>query len=222
MPSPTDILAGLTRAANQLSVVAIVWHIATFVALAALLAGFRPQRRAAALLLTLPLGSVAVVALALRNPFNAAVFAALAAALAMRARHMGSDRVASAGRWATGAGAALVAFGTVYPHFLAAPSLWMYALAAPLGLVPCPSLAVVVGFTLLAGGFGDRIGSLLLASVALFYGVFGVARLGVRLDYALVAGALALATLALRLVRVATPPSATTSTQRAPLRRTGG
>jgi hypothetical protein len=217
MPSPIDILAGLTRVANELSMVAVVWHIAVFVALAALLAGFRPQQRAAALLLTLPLGSVAVSALAFGNPFNAAVFAALAAALAIRARHLRPARVASAARWATFTGAALVAFGVVYPHFLATRSLWMYAIAAPLGLVPCPSLAVVVGLTLMAGGFGDRVGSLLLASVALFYGVFGVARLGVRLDYALAAGALALATLALRSTRVASPPSATNSSQRAPL-----
>ena len=98
---------------------------------------------------------------------------------------------------AFGAGAAMIAFAWTYPHFLAGSSTW-YLVAAPLGLVPCPSLAAAIGFALLGGGLGSRASSLTLASLGLFYGLFGVLRLGVLLDVGLVLGAAALSFTALR------------------------
>jgi hypothetical protein len=81
----------------------------------------------------------------------------------------------------------------------------IYLYAAPTGVVPCPSLSLVVGFALLSGGLGSRAWSLALAIAGLFYGLFGVARLGVRLDIVLVGGSAALLALALREADSRTP-----------------
>jgi hypothetical protein len=58
----------------------------------------------------------------------------------------------------------------------------------------------------LAGGLGSPVWSLVLASVGLFYGLFGVARLRVYLDIPLIVGAAALLTLAIRQQRSAMYP----------------
>lgn len=62
-----------------------------------------------------------------------------------------------------------------------------------MGLIPCPTLAMVIGLAMIGGGLGSRAWSYTLAGFGLFYGVFGVARLGVVLDLPLIAGAVALA-----------------------------
>ena len=89
-------------------------------------------------------------------------------------------------------GILMIAFAWLYPHFLDPRSPMIYVVGAPTGLIPCPTLSLLIGFTLLAGGFGSRAWNLLVAAAGLFYGVFGVARLGVRLDVALAAGGLCL------------------------------
>ena len=104
----------------------------------------------------------------------------------------GDRRPVSRGpHWTRGTGVALIAFGWVYPHFLEGPAV-AYLYASPVGLVPCPTLAMGVGFALLGNGLGSRVWGLTLATVGLFYGLFGVLHLAVFLDIALVAGAMAL------------------------------
>ena len=116
----------------------------------------------------------------------------LAAMLAVRARRCTTARTAFGPRWAVAIGTALMAFGAVYPHFLDARPLWVYAVAAPFGLVPCPSLAVVLGAALVAGRCDDRVGSSILAVAGALYALFGMLRLEVWLDAPLLVGALAL------------------------------
>ena len=96
------------------------------------------------------------------------------------------------------AGILLIAFGWVYPHFLQGGSWLQYLYKSPAGLIPCPTLSFVIGFTLLANGFSSRGLSIFLGALGLFYAVFGAFRLGVRLDLILMLGAAALLTLALR------------------------
>jgi hypothetical protein len=50
----------------------------------------------------------------------------------------------------------------------------------------------VIGVALVVDGLGSRAWALLLAGAGLFYGVFGVARLGVTLDVGLIVGAVGL------------------------------
>ena len=83
----------------------------------------------------------------------------------------------------------------VYPHFLEQFSPAVYLVAAPTGLIPCPTLWLVIGFTLLAGGLGSRAWSLVLAVAGAFYACSECARFGVTLDIALAAGALCLVAL---------------------------
>ena len=202
MPTPYEILAGLTEVANRWIALAIAWHIALAIALAAVALGWRPTHRTASLLITLLPASVAVASLAHGNPFNGIVFAATTVALLALAARDRRGPVAAVPRWSTWGGLALVAFGWVYPHFLTGSPV-QYLYAAPVGLVPCPTLSVAIGLALLAGGGGRRAWRLTLAGVGLFYALFGAARLGVLLDLGLLVGATLLAATAF--VRLAPP-----------------
>jgi hypothetical protein len=66
-------------------------------------------------------------------------------------------------------------------------------------LIPCPTLSIVIGFTLLANGMSSRYWSLSLAVLGLFYGLFGILRLQVQIDAGLLIGATTLTILAFSL-----------------------
>jgi hypothetical protein len=192
MPSPSEILDGLAAIAERGVAFAIAWHVVLVIAVIALSRGWRPSRRFACTALAAPLVPVAGFALAFGNWFNGAVFASAAIALAALALGRNDrERVAPGPPGARAIGAALIAFGWVYPHFLAGPT-FLYVIAAPVGLVPCPTLAVVTGLALLGDGLGARTWSVVVAALGAFYGAFGVLRLGVALDLPLVFGAVTL------------------------------
>jgi hypothetical protein len=192
MPSATEILDGLSAIANQATGLAVRWHIVIAVALLALGSGWRPSQRTARLLAGTPLVSVAALAFAFGNLFNGWAFAV--SALVLTALAMNRDRcpVSRGSAWTDRFGVAMIAFGWLYPHFLEGRAI-AYLYASPVGLVPCPTLAMVIGFALLGNGLGSCVWSLTLAALGLFYGLFGVLRLSVFLDIGLVGGAVALA-----------------------------
>lgn len=198
MPTTTGILEMLTLAANEAMGVAILWHILLAAIAIALAAGWRPSIAAAMALPASMFASVAAVALATGNPFNAILYGVLALVVAFVFGIRGSRRPVTRGpAWMTVLGVALIAVGWIYPHFLERGFGW-YLIAAPVGVVPCPTLYAVVGFTLLAGGFEHRGWMLTLAAIALVYAVTGVWLLRVYLDVGLFAGAAALAVAAFR------------------------
>jgi hypothetical protein len=168
----------------------MAWILA--VAIIALLTGWAPSNRLAGILLAMPLASVSLFAWAAGNPFNGTVFAGLALALMWVAR-FGDGRPASRGErtWRI-MGVTMLALGWVYPHFLVERSTLYYAFAAPLGLIPCPTLSAVIGLALLGKGLRNRAWSWTLAGAGIFYAIFGVIRLGVWLDLPLLAGSVAL------------------------------
>ncbi len=189
MPSAESILAGLTRIANDAFVLAVVWHAI----LASILVFFAlrgPLPRAGTVLASAPLASVSALAWAFGNPFNGAVFALLAASLAVLGalRHEGDPPRPT---WARVAGALLLAYAWVYPHFLELGPL-AYLVGAPMGLVPCPTLALVLGLALLGVVRARRAWSFVLAGAGVLYATIGVLRLGVVLDVPLFMGAVAL------------------------------
>ena len=190
--SPDRILASARAIANDWSGIATLWHVALALLLIAMAMGWRPSRRAAGLLIAWPILSVGSLAWLSGNPFNGAVFVLLAAALAALTMRMERTVV----RFETPAyfmlGAGLVAFGAVYPHFLAAESWVHFVYASPFGLLPCPTLIVAIGLTLMLDLSRDAAWSLVLCAAGLLYGVIGVFALGVSLDNALLAGALML------------------------------
>lgn len=178
MPSSAQLLDQLANAAARAALVSMGWHAVLGAVLVAISMGWRPSGRVAGVVLAASCVSVAVVA-AFGNPFNAMVFGALALVLAATSLR---DRTAVSLRFSI-AGAAALAFGWIYPHFVAFPAN-LYA--APVGVVPCATLYVVVGATL--SGFAPRGLAFrrIVGLAALVYGVFGVFVLHVWIDLGLV------------------------------------
>jgi hypothetical protein len=197
MPSPSEILAGLSRIANDAIALAILWHIVIAAIALQLSGGWRPTQSTARILVALPLASASALAFRFGNPFNGSLMALLCIALIVSASRAPQTPAAFGSHFAVAAGAISIAFAWVYPHFLVDRPAWQYLFASPMGLVPCPTLALVIGSTLVFGGLGSRAISLLIAAFGLFYGVFGIVRLGVTLDVGLLLVALALAAFAI-------------------------
>jgi len=192
MPTPAEILNGLSTIANEMKVLAIVWHFLAAFAVIGLLAGWRPTKKMGASLLTLPLLSVGIFAWAYNNPFNGVVFLAFAVVLFVIALRMPNEKTQKVPAWGLAAGVIMILFGWVYPHFLEGGAWFKYLYAAPMGLIPCPTLSLTIGFALLANGFSSRLWSVVLVFLGSFYAFFGAMRLGVSLDFVLLAGALVL------------------------------
>ena len=192
MPSADAILASATTIANEWRTVAVAWHAVLLVLCTACACGWRPSPRVAAYVLSAPLLSVSAAAWAWGNPFNGTVFAALFLVVVRLARRLSADPVSFGTPILVTLGIVLVAFGWGYPHFLKTDHWMTYAYAAPLGVLPCPTLSVAIGATLICGLLGSVAWSVTLAAAGLVYGAIGVFVLGVQLDYALLAGALVL------------------------------
>jgi hypothetical protein len=192
MPAPEEILAGLRAISNSWRVLAVVWHLYFAAFALALLLGALPSNRSAGMLLGLPLLSVSILAWIFANPFNGTFFALAGAALIAISSRLPREAVRIAPLWAVVPGALMFAFGWVYPHFLDVSSLLPYLYSAPTGLIPCPTLSIVIGLAVALRGLGSRTWSLVLCATAIFYGVYGAAHLGVTLDWVLLLGALML------------------------------
>lgn len=192
MPSPAEILANLAAIANRAIAVAVAWHLVSAVVVVALQMRWRPSNRVAAALLGLPLLSVSIMAWLFANPFNGAVFALAALGAVALAARGNTQPVQLGSRSSVAAGLALFVFAWVYPHFLVDASPVAYLYAAPLGVIPCPTLALVVAAALVGRGLVGGAWCIALASLAAFYALFGMIRLGVALDVGLLIGASAL------------------------------
>jgi hypothetical protein len=159
----------------------------------AVAAGIRPTRRTLAWLTILPVLSVSVVAYWYDSFFNCFVFAAIAGALAFFVRGDENEKVRRGPAWAVALGSILIAFAWIYPHFLdpsRAPATYLYA--APMGLIPCPTLSLVVGVTLVSGASTGFASAMVLALAGLFYGFVGMVKLEVDIDAVLFMGAIGL------------------------------
>jgi hypothetical protein len=189
MPSAEEILDGLSATANAWQPLAVVWHVYFAGLIGGVALGWRPSRRLLGALLVPPLVAVGGLALEGGNPFNGAVFGLLSVALAGLSWHLEAQRASPADSIRLGVGTSLLVFAWIYPHFLEQSSWLVYAYAAPLGLVPCPTLCAAIGVTIAFRGLGSRAWSLTLVAAGLFYGLFGSLRLGVTIDWALTAGA---------------------------------
>jgi hypothetical protein len=192
MPSSDAILSGLTDLANTWQWVAVVFHVYLAILVILLVAGVRPSKRLFGILLAIPPASVSALAWSSTNPFNGSLFAILAVLLIIFSLRLPAEAVRTAPAPVTVVGAVLLAFGWVYPHFLDTGSFLTYLYAAPVGIVPCPTLSAVLGLALIVDSFQSRAWGIAAGAAGLLYGVFGALRLGVALDWALVAGAAAL------------------------------
>jgi hypothetical protein len=193
LPSPDSVRAGLTAIANDWRWLAVTWHVGLGGLLVVLLAGWRPSVRLFACLLAAPLVSVSLLAWQSGNPFNTVIFAALAATLGAMAARFPRTRVHPGSFARIAAAAIFVLFGATYPHFIRAESWTTYLYASPLGSLPCPTLSLVIGLTLVFTNFGSTSWTGVLAGTGLLYGVIGVFRLGVVLDWGLIVASAGLA-----------------------------
>ncbi|HVY28927.1 MAG TPA: hypothetical protein VHB79_20360 [Polyangiaceae bacterium] len=142
--------------------------------------------------MSLPLFSVSALAFAGAMPFNGASVGTAALLLLALAPSLGSEPVPRSSTSVMVWAFMLVELGWLYPHFLAESFTLHYLYRAPLGVLPCPTLAAVMGLALLVHGFEARAWSSVLAVFGLFYGLFGAIRLGVAMDLLLVLGGLIL------------------------------
>jgi len=192
MLNATVILAGLGRIAIEAYACAVWWHIVVAGFLTALVIGWRPARRLVGGLLCLPLASVSGCAWFFGNPFNGTVFALVAGLLGWLAWRTPGGAARRSRPWTIGLGGVLVAFAWVYPHFLLGRPALAYLWGAPMGLIPCPTLSLVIGVALIGYGPNSKSWSLLLAGAGAFYALFGALRLGVLIDLVLLVGSIGL------------------------------
>ncbi len=190
MLNAAEILAGLGRIANEAFVGAVLWHLVVGAISTGLWLGWRPSSRLAGKLLCLPLLSVSGFAWAFGNPFNGASFALVAVLLAWLAWRAPRSEVRRSRPWTTALGGVLVAFAWSYPHFLVGQPALAYLYGAPMGLIPCPTLSLVIGMALIGYGPSTKSWSFVLAGTGVFYALFGVLRLGVGIDLVLLAGSI--------------------------------
>jgi hypothetical protein len=189
MPSSTAILAGLTTIANEWWTVAVFWHAYVALLLVAIAARLDCSVRLLGGLLVLPLLSVSALAWASGNPFNGVIFAGLSYTLASIVYRSPPRTIRIASGPPLLLGVVFVAFGWIYPHFVETSHWSGYLIAAPLGLLPCPTLSAIIGLTLIVSGLESVAWSVTLAGAAVLYSAIGVIRLAVVTDIVMFAGA---------------------------------
>lgn len=201
MPSAQDILNALASISAGATWLAIAWHVILALAILRLLFGWQPARKRGVILLSLPLLSVGILAFAYHSPFNGIVFILSAVILTVIGFRLTEDCPYRPPFWGAFFGGLMLLFAWIYPHFGSGHSWLFYLYASPLGLIPCPTLSLVVGFALLADGFRSRAWTWVVIVLGVFYGLFGALRLGVWIDIFLLLGSLMLVAEAVTLTR---------------------
>ena len=192
MPKTEEIISGLRTIVNDYSTFAIIWHAVFYLLLAALIAKWQPSNKILGVLICLPLLSVAVFAWLSGNPFNGILFTIMAILIIIFGFKASNQPITISQVPFMVVGIFMIVFGLVYPHFISADSFLKYLYASPVGLIPCPTLSIIIGFLLLYNGFGSQSITLTFIIFGLFYGIFGVLKLAVYLDIFLVFGTIAL------------------------------
>ena len=192
VPSPDTLLTALAAVANGWRWLAIAWHVLFATMFVALVAGWRPRARVLGHMLLGPLVSVSFIAWASGNPFNGTMFGVLAAALVWSLASLGNSAMTLGPSTWVAVGGVITAFGWMYPHFVTTESWMTYLYASPFGILPCPTLAVVIGMTLMGRHLRAVRWQAVLIVAGLLYGAIGVFRLGVVLDWGLLLASLAL------------------------------
>ncbi len=192
MPDKEAILSGLQKIVNDYSTIAIIWHILFYALVVALIAKWLPSNRFLALLFCLPVLSVAVMAFMTGNPFNGILFSILTLLLFIFGLRATVQPLQVSQIIFMVIGILMIVFGLFYPHFTQGDSFMKYFYASPAGLIPCPTLSIIIGFLLLYNGLGSQAITLLVVIYGLFYGLFGTLRLAVYPDIFLIFGSVSL------------------------------
>lgn len=187
-----EIINGLQSIVNDYSTIALIWHAVFYILIAALIAKWEPSNKIFGLLISLPLLSVAILAWITGNPFNGTMFSIATILIFLFGLKANSQSINYSQLTFVIGGILMIIFGLIYPHFIKPDSILKYLYASPAGLIPCPTLSIIIGFLLLYNGFGSQPITLTLIVLGLFYGIFGVLKLAVYLDIFLVLGTITL------------------------------
>lgn len=189
MPTTEQILSGLKLIVNTWWPLAVFWHIYFAAIIIALIFGVRFNKRLSSVFISFPILSVSFVAWISSNPFNGILYASIGILLIYFSVKLPHEKINIAPLWILIPGIIMFIFGWVYPHFLEYSSSFAYLYAAPTGLIPCPTLSIVIGLLLILNGLQSRAVMLLIGIVGLYYGITGVVQLGVLIDLVLLIGA---------------------------------
>jgi hypothetical protein len=191
MPAAWEILRSAKFITDNYFIAAIAWHVwIYFFILLLFISKNKPSAKTVALLMIMPLVSVAVIAGLTGVYFNAASFGIISLLLVIFSPKSGEPIHFTASPLIKFTGIVFIITGMLYPHFSDNKNLLF--ITGPTGLIPCPTLLLVIGFTLLFERLSVKWhGTLIVA--ALFYGVVGVFRLKVFLDILLLIAMLPLA-----------------------------
>ncbi len=188
MPSPDQIHQSLYEIANKWQGIAIFWHVYCAGLVLGFLGGVRPPKRLVAIMVVLPMFSVSALAWLSGNPFSGMTFAVAGGAMIFIAYKLPDSSVELTSGWLLLAGVVMFVFGWIYPHFLESESFFAYMYSAPTGLLPCPTLSIVIGLSLITGNFGSQAWAVVLVIIGLLYALLGTLYLGLALDFMLLIG----------------------------------
>ncbi|MBR9997694.1 MAG: hypothetical protein KFF73_01925 [Cyclobacteriaceae bacterium] len=192
MPTSEEILQGLADISNNFTWIAVVWHVLFYFLIAALILKWKPSNRLLSFLLGFPLVSVSLLGWISGNPFNGFIFAICGVLLVVYGMKNQDSPISTGHSWSTVLGTVVILFGLIYPHFLETDNYFDYLYKAPVGLIPCPTLSAVIGFSILYQGFQSRVWPWFLIIPGLIYAVIGVFRLAVYLDMVLLVATVSL------------------------------
>jgi hypothetical protein len=187
MPQPQEILNGLSQIVNQFSNYAIIWHVVFYILIILLISQWKTSNKLFSVFLAIPLLSVSLFAWLSKNPFNGLMFALFGLLLFVLGLKNSQENIVFSPTPFNILGILVIIYGLVYPHFALVSNFYEYLFLAPTGLIPCPTLSVVIGFTILFSNFQSRRWAILLLIIGFFYSLFGIFRLGVWLDLGLLA-----------------------------------
>lgn len=192
MVKSEDIVNGLQSITNDYQTFAILWHVLLYLLIAALFFKWEPSNKVFALVLSILPLSVAVFAWLTGNPFNGLVYSLAVITMIFLGLRADNQPVQFSQLPFMIAGILMIAFGLLYPHFISPGGAIRYFYATPAGLIPCPTISIVIGFLLLYNGLNSQPITLTLIILGLFYGIFGVLKLAVYLDLVLLLGTITL------------------------------
>lgn len=183
MPFTDEILQSLTYLANTYQHIAIVWHLVIYSLLLFLVVSKQKlSNRFVGSFLALPLLSVSFFAWLTGNPFTGIFFLVTGTVLFFFSFTAKPEQIVFNPSFSLRVtGIVILFFGLAYPHFLGSQVL-IYLYAAPVGIIPCATLLMVTGFSVMFSLRQSLKWMLALFSADLFYGLFGVFRLHVYID----------------------------------------
>jgi hypothetical protein len=186
MVSPEQICLGLQSIAEDFQWLGIIQHI-LLITMVILLWKFRKRvGRFVSLYITLTFAIVSFLAIyCTENPFTGIVFG-ISAVLGLWEVFSPKMDYSLSHTLRIQVIIAVVAgfLGFWYPHFIDDKLLAL--IASPYGLIPCPTLIVGLSIFIVVYPFTNKVWHWWLTLIGLYYGIFGVIRLKVNLDLALV------------------------------------